>query len=134
MFGLVFLLFMRRWKHYSGQTLGEGNSAKVKLATDTVSGQSFAVKIIDKSRTSRLNVPFQVFALESSFFIYLVLDLNGIKVDSSSYNLDSENLQIKREIRTLKVLKHPNIVRLHEVNVSIVDGKTWIVRIEFLLW
>ncbi|KAF2619257.1 hypothetical protein F2Q68_00038735 [Brassica cretica] len=91
---------MRVGKYELGRTLGEGNSAKVKLATDTVSGQSFAVKIIDKSRTSRLNVPFQ----------------------------------IKREIRTLKVLKHPNIVRLHEVNVSIVDGKTWIVVIEFLLW
>ncbi|KAG2255332.1 hypothetical protein Bca52824_074626 [Brassica carinata] len=71
---------MRVGKYELGRTLGEGNSAKVKLATDTVSGQSFAVKIIDKSRTSRLNVPFQ----------------------------------IKREIRTLKVLKHPNIVRLHE--------------------
>ncbi|KAF8083189.1 hypothetical protein N665_0789s0008 [Sinapis alba] len=75
---------MRVGKYELGRTLGEGNSAKVKLATDTVSGQSFAVKIIDKSRTSRLNVPFQ----------------------------------IKREIRTLKVLKHPNIVRLHEVLAS----------------
>ncbi|KAG2314331.1 hypothetical protein Bca52824_017453 [Brassica carinata] len=75
---------MRVGKYEFGRTLGEGNSAKVKLATDTVSGQSFAVKIIDKSRTSRLNVPFQ----------------------------------IKREIRTLKVLKHPNIVRLHEVLAS----------------
>ncbi|CAF2106184.1 unnamed protein product [Brassica napus] len=75
---------MRVGKYELGRTLGEGNSAKVKLATDTVSGQSFAVKIIDKSRTSRINVPFQ----------------------------------IKREIRTLKVLKHPNIVRLHEVLAS----------------
>ncbi|KAJ4881799.1 CBL-interacting serine/threonine-protein kinase 17 [Raphanus sativus] len=75
---------MRVGKYELGETLGEGNSAKVKLATDTVSGQSFAVKIIDKSRTSRLNVPFQ----------------------------------IKREIRTLKILKHPNIVRLHEVLAS----------------
>ncbi|XP_013708096.2 CBL-interacting serine/threonine-protein kinase 17-like isoform X1 [Brassica napus] len=75
---------MRVGKYELGRTLGEGNSAKVKIATDIVSGQSFAVKIIDKSRTSRLNVPFQ----------------------------------IKREIRTLKVLKHPNIVRLHEVLAS----------------
>ncbi|WZY97142.1 hypothetical protein YC2023_069471 [Brassica napus] len=71
---------MRVGKYELGRTLGEGNSAKVKLATDTVSGQSFAVKIIDKSSIKRLNVSFQ----------------------------------IKREIRTLKVLKHPNIVRLHE--------------------
>ncbi|XP_019091333.1 PREDICTED: CBL-interacting serine/threonine-protein kinase 17-like isoform X2 [Camelina sativa] len=73
---------MRVGKYELGRTLGEGNSAKVKYATDTVSGQSFAVKIIDKSRITRLNVSFQ----------------------------------IKREIRTLKVLKHPNIVRLHEVS------------------
>ncbi|KAJ0232089.1 Protein kinase domain-containing protein [Hirschfeldia incana] len=69
-----------RGKYELERTLGEGNSAKVKLATDSVSGQSFAVKIIDKSSIKRLNVSFQ----------------------------------IKREIRTLKVLKHPNIVRLHE--------------------
>ncbi|KAL0706267.1 hypothetical protein Bca4012_072693 [Brassica carinata] len=75
---------MRVGKYELGRTLGEGNSANVKLARDTVSGQSFAVKIIDKSRISRLNV----------------------------------SLQIKREIRTLKVLKHPNIVRLHEVLAS----------------
>ncbi|XP_018492979.1 CBL-interacting serine/threonine-protein kinase 17 [Raphanus sativus] len=75
---------MRVGKYELGKTLGEGNSANVKLARDTVSGQSFAVKIIDKSRISRLNV----------------------------------SLQIKREIRTLKVLKHPNIVRLHEVLAS----------------
>ncbi|KAH0855034.1 hypothetical protein HID58_018429 [Brassica napus] len=75
---------MRVGKYELGKTLGEGNSANVKLARDTVSGQSFAVKIIDKSRISRLNV----------------------------------SLQIKREIRTLKVLKHPNVVRLHEVLAS----------------
>ncbi|KAF3524350.1 hypothetical protein F2Q69_00046347 [Brassica cretica] len=75
---------MRVGKYELGRTLGEGNSAKVKLATDTVSDQSFAVKIIEKSSIKRLNVSFQ----------------------------------IKREIRTLKVLKHPNIVRLHEVLAS----------------
>ncbi|CAH8381087.1 unnamed protein product [Eruca vesicaria subsp. sativa] len=75
---------MRVGKYELGRTLGEGNSAKVKLATDTVSGQSFAVKIIDKSSIKHLNVSFQ----------------------------------IKREIRTLKVLTHPNIVRLHEVLAS----------------
>uniref|UniRef100_M4DQC4 Protein kinase domain-containing protein n=2 Tax=Brassica campestris TaxID=3711 RepID=M4DQC4_BRACM len=50
---------MRVGKYELGRTLGEGNSAKVKLATDTVSGQSFAVKIIDKSSIKRLNVSFQ---------------------------------------------------------------------------
>ncbi|VYS48462.1 unnamed protein product [Arabidopsis thaliana] len=75
---------MRVGKYELGRTLGEGNSAKVKFAIDTLTGESFAVKIIDKTCITRLNVSFQ----------------------------------IKREIRTLKVLKHPNIVRLHEVLAS----------------
>ncbi|CAF2100855.1 hypothetical protein BRARA_E02438 [Brassica rapa] len=75
---------MRLGKYELGRTLGEGNFGKVKFAKDTVSGQPFAVKIIDKSRIADLNF----------------------------------SLQIKREIRTLKMLKHPNIVRLHEVLAS----------------
>ncbi|CAN8321181.1 unnamed protein product [Cochlearia groenlandica] len=75
---------MRVGKYELGKTLGEGNSAKVRLAYDSISRQSFAVKIIDKSRIPRINFSFQ----------------------------------IKREILTLKVLKHPNIVRLHEVLAS----------------
>ena len=75
---------MRLGKYELGKTLGEGNFGKVKFAKDTVSGQPFAVKIIDKSRIADLNF----------------------------------SLQIKREIRTLKMLKHPNIVRLHEVLAS----------------
>jgi 5'-AMP-activated protein kinase catalytic alpha subunit len=75
---------MRVGKYELGRTLGEGNSAKVKFAIDTLTGESFAIKIIEKSCITRLNVSFQ----------------------------------IKREIRTLKVLKHPNIVRLHEVLAS----------------
>ncbi|CAN8258997.1 unnamed protein product [Cochlearia groenlandica] len=75
---------MRLGKYELGRTLGEGNFGKVKFAKDTISGQSFAVKIIDKSRIADLNF----------------------------------SLQIKREIKTLKMLKHPNIVRLHEVLAS----------------
>ncbi|KFK39082.1 hypothetical protein AALP_AA3G198700 [Arabis alpina] len=75
---------MRLGKYELGRTLGEGNFGKVKFAKDTVSGEPFAVKIIDKSRIADLNF----------------------------------SLQIKREIRTLKMVKHPNIVRLHEVLAS----------------
>ncbi|WZZ60232.1 hypothetical protein YC2023_060339 [Brassica napus] len=63
---------MRVGKYELGRTLGEGNSANVKLARDTVSGQSFAVKIIDKSRISRLNVSLQVLASKTN--IYMVLE------------------------------------------------------------
>ncbi|PSR97843.1 CBL-interacting serine/threonine-protein kinase [Actinidia chinensis var. chinensis] len=75
---------MRLGKYEIGRTLGEGNFGKVKFAKNLDSGQSFAVKILEKTR---------------------ILDLNITD-------------QIKREIGTLKLLKHPNVVRLHEVLAS----------------
>ncbi|KAK2646208.1 hypothetical protein Ddye_021403 [Dipteronia dyeriana] len=71
-------------KYQLGRILGEGNFGKVKLAKNLDSGQSFAVKILEKNR---------------------IIDL---KITD----------QIKREIATLKLLKHPNVVRLHEVLAS----------------
>lgn len=75
---------MRLGKYELGRTLGEGNFGKVKFAKDLNSGDSFAVKILEKNR---------------------IIDL---KITD----------QIKREIATLKLLKHPNVVRLHEVLAS----------------
>lgn len=67
-----------------GITLGEGNFAKVKLATNVRTGQQFAIKIFDKEKI-----------------------LKNKLVD-----------QIKREISTMKLVKHLNIVQLHEVIAS----------------
>ncbi|CAA3030435.1 CBL-interacting serine threonine- kinase 1-like [Olea europaea subsp. europaea] len=75
---------MRLGKYELGRTLGEGNFGKVKYAKNLDSGQSFAIKILEKNR---------------------ILDLNITD-------------QIKREIGTLKLLKHPNVVRLYEVLAS----------------
>ncbi|KAL8151285.1 hypothetical protein V2J09_021093 [Rumex salicifolius] len=75
---------MRLGKYELGKTLGEGNFGKVKLARNLLSGDYFAVKILDKTKISTLNI----------------------------------SDQIKREIGTLKLLKHPNIVRLYEVLAS----------------
>ncbi|TXG71501.1 hypothetical protein EZV62_000080 [Acer yangbiense] len=75
---------MQLGKYELGRILGEGNFGKVKLAKNLDSGQSFAVKILEKNR---------------------IIDL---KITD----------QIKREIATLKLLKHPNVVRLHEVLAS----------------
>lgn len=75
---------MRLGKYELGRTLGEGNFGKVKFAREVGSGQSFAVKILEKNR---------------------IIDLRITD-------------QIKREIGTLKLLKHPNVVRLHEVLAS----------------
>lgn len=62
------------------KSVGEGNFAKVKLATHTLTGQKVAVKIIDKSK----------------------LDKQTSK-------------KLFREVRIMKMLNHPNIVRLYEV-------------------
>ncbi|OIT28929.1 PREDICTED: CBL-interacting serine/threonine-protein kinase 1-like [Nicotiana attenuata] len=75
---------MRLGKYEIGKTLGEGNFGKVKYAKHIESGQSFAIKILDKDR---------------------IIDLRSTD-------------QIKREIGTLKLLKHPNVVRLYEVLAS----------------
>ncbi|CAL9125252.1 unnamed protein product, partial [Musa textilis] len=71
-------------KYELGRTLGEGNFGKVKYARNVVTGEAFAVKILDRKR------------------------IQSLKIDD----------QIKREIGTLKLLKHPNVVRLHEVSAS----------------
>lgn len=62
------------------KSVGEGNFAKVKLATHTLTGQKVAVKIIDKSK----------------------LDKQTSK-------------KLFREVRIMKMLNHPHIVRLYEV-------------------
>ncbi|RDY12533.1 CBL-interacting serine/threonine-protein kinase 21, partial [Mucuna pruriens] len=73
-------------KYQLGRTIGEGTFSKVKLAVDGNNGQKVAVKVIDK---------------------HMILE-NNLK--------NQANLTlVKREIRTMKLLHHPNIVRIHEV-------------------
>ncbi|KAI4368669.1 hypothetical protein MLD38_017202 [Melastoma candidum] len=68
-------------KYELGRTVGEGTFAKVKFARNTETGESVAVKILDKEKVLK--------------------------------NKMAE--QIKREIATMKRIKHPNVVRLYEV-------------------
>ncbi|XP_058067904.1 CBL-interacting serine/threonine-protein kinase 21-like isoform X2 [Magnolia sinica] len=68
-------------KYQLGRTIGEGTFAKVKVAVNTETGHSVAVKIIDKQ---------------------MVMDNKLMD-------------QVKREISTMKLLHHPNIVRIYEV-------------------
>lgn len=62
------------------KTLGEGNFAKVKLATHSLTGAEVAIKVIDKTQ------------------------------------LDEKKLQkLYREVRIMKSLHHPHIIKLYEV-------------------
>jgi serine/threonine protein kinase len=68
-------------KYEVGRTIGEGTFAKVKFAQNTETGESVAMKVLDKETV-----------------------LKHKMVD-----------QIKREISIMKLVRHPNVVRLHEV-------------------
>ncbi|KAI8020912.1 CBL-interacting serine/threonine-protein kinase 9 [Camellia lanceoleosa] len=71
-------------KYEIGKTLGEGSFAKVKYAKNTETGDSVAIKIIDRDRVLRHKMVEQ----------------------------------IKREISTMKLIKHPNVLKLIEVMAS----------------
>ncbi|CAK9858588.1 unnamed protein product [Sphagnum jensenii] len=71
-------------KYELGKTLGEGSFAKVKYARNMETGESVAIKVLDKEN---------------------ILKHKMVE-------------QIKREISTMKLVKHPNIVQLLEVLAS----------------
>ncbi|XP_044474548.1 CBL-interacting serine/threonine-protein kinase 8-like isoform X1 [Mangifera indica] len=71
-------------KYEVGRTIGEGTFAKVKFAQNTQTGESVAMKILDRSTIIK----------------HKMAD------------------QIKREISIMKLVRHPNVVRLHEVLAS----------------
>lgn len=71
-------------KYEVGRTIGEGTFAKVKFAQNTETGESVAMKVLDRSTIIK----------------HKMAD------------------QIKREISIMKVVRHPYVVRLHEVIAS----------------
>ncbi|KAI3833767.1 hypothetical protein MKW92_017158 [Papaver armeniacum] len=71
-------------KYEMGKTLGEGSFAKVKYAKNLETGDSVAIKVLQKDQVLR----------------HMMVE------------------QIKREISTMKLIKHPNVVQLHEVMAS----------------
>ncbi|KAG9144175.1 hypothetical protein Leryth_023164 [Lithospermum erythrorhizon] len=79
---------IRVGKYELGRTLGEGSFAKVKFATNVQTHQVVAIKIIDRQRVLRHKMVEQYLSLP---------------------------LKIKREISTMKMIKHPNVLNLFEV-------------------
>ncbi|XP_042443556.1 CBL-interacting protein kinase 8-like isoform X1 [Zingiber officinale] len=78
------MVVRRVGKYEVGRTIGEGNFAKVKFAQNTETGESVAMKVLDRATIIKHNM-----------------------VD-----------QIKREISIMKLVRHPHVVRLHEVLAS----------------
>lgn len=109
-----------------GRTLGEGNFGKVKYARHIATGGHFAIKILDRSKILSLRIDDQVGHGTHVFRrrALAVSDSSPVRSRSAEHADDGffvhfalrwRCLQIRREIGTLKLLKHPNVVRLHEV-------------------
>ncbi|CAJ1975618.1 unnamed protein product [Sphenostylis stenocarpa] len=75
-------------KYELGRTLGEGNFAKVKFAKHVESRENVAIKILDKEKLLKHKMIAQL--------------ISGIK----------------REISTMKLIRHPNVIRMYEVMAS----------------
>ncbi|XP_042504567.1 CBL-interacting serine/threonine-protein kinase 9-like isoform X2 [Macadamia integrifolia] len=71
-------------KYEIGKMLGEGSFAKVKYAKNIETGDSVAIKVLDKDHVLRHKMVEQ----------------------------------IQREISTMKLIKHPNVIQIHEVMAS----------------
>ncbi|XP_032881275.1 serine/threonine-protein kinase MARK1 isoform X4 [Amblyraja radiata] len=80
------------------KTIGKGNFAKVKLARHVLTGREVAVKIIDKTQLN----PTSLQKLPGS-------PCPGLPT------VDSRVTKLFREVRIMKILNHPNIVKLFEV-------------------
>lgn len=109
-------------------TLQKSNSLQILFLANRLPSKS-STSLVPVASTSL----FRFLHFESTLFLsYSRFDWlkGGFKF---LHSLDFENLQIKREIRTLKILKHPNIVRLHEVHVLIAYGDYWMLVIEFFV-
>ncbi|KAK3393066.1 hypothetical protein B0H63DRAFT_505044 [Podospora didyma] len=89
-----------------GKTLGEGTSARVRLARHRVSHQLVAVKIVAKN-TAYLTQSGSLAHLEK-------MDVRkpSTKADGG---LPRMPLAIEREIAILKLIEHPNIIKLHDI-------------------
>jgi serine/threonine-protein kinase HSL1, negative regulator of Swe1 kinase len=89
-----------------GKTLGKGSSARVRLAQHRVTRQLVAVKIVAKS-TAHKN---QAGSLAN---------LDSIDVRTPSTNADQGlrrmPLAIEREVAILKLIQHPNIIKLFDI-------------------
>ena len=87
-----------------GHTLGKGSAARVRLATHGATGKTAAIKIIPKSPVGKQGrqppgAPDQT-----------VTGLIGSHVQ------DQRERSIQREIAILKLLRHPNVMRLESVS------------------
>ena len=125
---------VKRWvgKYEVGKTIVQGTFAKVRYAKDIETGESVALKILDKDKLLKTKMSEQVkftFLISIRFFSCLLsCTLLGSKTSEIHREicLNSGNvmcvllrllLQIKIEICTMMLINHPNVVQLYEVHL-----------------
>jgi serine/threonine-protein kinase HSL1 (negative regulator of Swe1 kinase) len=94
--------FIGPWK--LGKTLGKGATARVRLARHAVTGQEAAVKIVQK-KNAQLS---QAGSLAE-------LDKAESKLLDSEDGLRRMPIGIEREVAIMKLIQHPNIMKLHDI-------------------
>jgi [calcium/calmodulin-dependent protein kinase] kinase len=83
-----------------GSNLGKGAFGKVKTCTHKKSGQVYAMKIVDRKRLERMRKP---------------------GAETSEFD------KVMAEIKIMKTLQHPNVVRLYEVVDDVESGKVYLI-------
>ncbi|KAL5994818.1 CBL-interacting serine/threonine-protein kinase 3 [Asimina triloba] len=90
-------------KYELGRTIGEGTFAKVKFARNLETGEPVALKILDKEKVLKHKMVEQT--------------TGGKRLETYKVLREERGRSklIQREIATMKLIKHPNVVRLYEV-------------------
>ena len=83
------------------ETLGRGHYAVVKLAKHVFTGEKVAVKVIDKTKLDDVSKA-QIFQEVSDFF-------------KTFSNVKFKQICRFKQVRCMKLVQHPNVVRLYEV-------------------
>jgi hypothetical protein len=88
-----------------GKTIGRGGCSRVRIVRHSVTGETGAAKIISKAMADQLRALSLVNLIESA------------EKDPSLMGTDTKFIPfgLEREICIMKLLHHPNIVRLHDI-------------------
>jgi serine/threonine-protein kinase HSL1 (negative regulator of Swe1 kinase) len=90
------------WK--LGKTLGKGATARVRLARHAVTGQEAAVKIVQK-KNAQLSQAGSLAAFDKA----------ESNIPDSGDGLRRMPVGIEREVAIMKLIQHPNIMKLHDI-------------------
>jgi serine/threonine protein kinase len=91
-----------------GRTHGEGNFSKVKYARHCATGGHFAIKLLDRDKILSQRIDDQA-SITHEHRLHLSSFPRGDSFADRRFH-SSSCLQIRREIGTVKVLKHRNVV------------------------